>query len=126
VAFLSYSTRGSAQGPAIDAVRQALLRFSELDPDTPADGELQVDAALLDWVGEQKAPGSPVAGAANVLVFPDLNAGNIAYKIVQRLAHAEAVGPIVQGLAKPCNDLSRAASVEDIVNVACITGLTAA
>jgi phosphate acetyltransferase len=126
VAFLSYATRGSARGPAIDATREAVAHFRELDATLPVDGELQVDAALLDWVGEQKAPGSPVAGSANVLVFPDLNSGNIAYKLVQRLAHAEAIGPIVQGLAKPCNDLSRGASVEDIVTVACITGLTAA
>ena len=125
VAFLSYSTRGSAEGPSVEKVRRALPRFRAMSPGTPADGELQADAALIESVSRRKLPDSPVAGTANVLIFPDLDAGNIAYKLVQRLAHAEALGPIVQGLAGPWCDLSRGASVDDAVNVACITSLLA-
>jgi len=121
VAMLSFSTRGSAEHEDVDRVRDALAIAKEKAPDLVIDGELQADAALVPSVGEKKAPGSTVAGKANVLIFPDLGAGNIGYKLVQRLAGAQAYGPFLQGFAKPVSDLSRGCSVDDIVNTAAAT-----
>jgi len=125
VAMLSFSTRASGAGPSVELVQQATALVRSRRGDLAVDGELQGDAALIRQVAERKAKGSAVAGTANVLVFPSLDAGNIAYKLVQRLAHASAVGPIIQGLAKPCSDLSRGAVPDDIINVAAITALQA-
>jgi phosphate acetyltransferase len=125
VAMLSFSTKGSAQHELVDKVLEALKIVKEKRPDIKVDGELQFDAAVIDSIGKRKAPGSTVAGRANVLVFPDLNAGNIGYKIAQRLGGAEAVGPVVQGLKKPLFDLSRGCSVDDIVNTSAIAALMA-
>lgn len=123
VAMLSFSTKGSARHQLIDKVVSATKIAQTKRPDLCLDGEIQFDAAIIPEIGQKKAPGSPVAGKANVLVFPDLQAGNIGYKIAQRLGGAEAVGPVVQGLNKPCFDLSRGCSVDDIVNTAAIAVL---
>lgn len=125
VAMLSYSTMGSAGGEVAKKVQEAVAFCKEKAPEVPIDGDLQLDAAIVPTVAQLKAPGSPVAGKANVLVFPDLEAGNIGYKLVQRFAGAEAYGPILQGIAKPVNDLSRGCSAEDIVGVVAITAVQA-
>lgn len=125
VAMLSFSTKGSATHELIDKVLEATRIAKEKRPDLNIDGELQFDAAVVDSIGKKKAPGSDVAGRANVLVFPDLQAGNIGYKIAQRMGKAEAVGPVVQGLKKPLFDLSRGCSVDDIVNTSAIAALMA-
>ncbi|MBU4349926.1 phosphate acetyltransferase [bacterium] len=125
VAMLSFSTKGSGKHPLIDKVIEATKIAKEKRPELLIDGELQADAALIPSIGERKAPNSKIAGKANVLIFPDLNSGNIAYKLIERLAKAEAIGPISQGMRKPVNDLSRGCSADDIVNVVAITVLQA-
>jgi len=121
IAMLSFSTKGSASHEMVDKVLRATKLAKEMAPELQIDGELQADAAIIEAIGQKKAPGSKIAGKANVLIFPTLETGNIAYKLVERLAHAEAIGPILQGMAAPINDLSRGCSISDITNLIAIT-----
>ena len=124
--MLSFSTKGSAKNELVDKVVKATELAKQMAPDVMIDGEMQADAALVPSVGASKAPGSPVAGKANVLIFPSLEVGNISYKLVQRIAGIEAVGPVLQGMAAPINDLSRGCSAEDIVGAVAITAVQCA
>jgi len=126
VAMLSFSTKGSAKHEMVEKVIQATKHAKEMEPELKIDGELQADAAIIESIGKSKAPDSEIAGKANVLIFPTLEVGNIAYKLVQRLAHADAIGPVLQGMAAPINDLSRGCSVDDIINLVAITAMQAA
>jgi phosphate acetyltransferase len=125
VAFLSYSSKGSAEGPLVDKVKEAVRKAKEMSPEIHIDGELQVDSAIVPEVANIKCAGGDVAGKANVLIFPDLNSGNISYKLVQRLAGARAVGPLLMGLAKPASDLSRGCNVDDIIDAVAVTAVRA-
>ena len=125
IAFLTYSSHGSAEGESIDRAREALPMVMEKRPDFVVDGELQLDAAIIPEIQKQKALGSPLEGRANVLIFPNLDAGNIAYKLVQRLANARVVGPLLQGVTRPCSDLSRGCFVEEIIDTVVVTAVRA-
>ncbi len=125
VAFLSYSSKGSAEGPLVDSIKDAIAKAKEIAPNLLIDGEFQVDSALVPEVAKIKCPASDVAGRANVLIFPDLNSGNISYKLTQRLANARAVGPLLMGFTKPCSDLSRGCNVDDIIDAVAVTAVRA-